>query len=167
VHGGAVGLLEVLPEPSLGATLGVGIRVGDRLRLAWSALLSPGAELELAGGAVDAALWAGRFDGCYALWPRLGLSGCVGAVAGVWSVSGDFALASRDATPAWVALAGGVELRWPAQAAFGLRAGAELLAQVLRPELQVNLGTPGGPRRGETAFPVGAAASIGIFGALR
>jgi hypothetical protein len=167
VHGGGLALFETLPRPALGVSLGVGIRVGRRFRLGWSALFSPGSELELAGGAVDTQLWAGRFDGCYGLWPGAGLSGCLGAVAGVWSATGDFALAGRDATPAWVAVAGGLSLRWPARASFGLQVGAELLVHVLRPELLVNLGAGTGRRREETLFPVGAALSLGVFGTLR
>jgi hypothetical protein len=166
---GPVALLEVLDRVAFGGELAVELRPVEFLDLRIGALAAGGLPIAIAGGSIAPALAGGRVDACPGrsfARGRLRLRVCIGLAAAAAIARGrDLAQARRQTLP-WSAAIAGAEAELALARRVGLRAGASMVAPVVRPSFVVRNTSESVVDRADTP-PLGAALGLGLSVRLR
>lgn len=154
-------LVEVLPEVALAGGVAVAGLLGGGFRIRVGFLATQRIGTPLGRGSADAALLAGRVDGCFArtVAENLLLGGCVSALVGAVLSEGHGFATVRSAEIPWVGGAGRAELRWMPVDVLALGVGIEGLFSIVRPRLDVGDGF-GGVLEARSLPPAGLGVAI-------
>jgi hypothetical protein len=158
----AAGVIDAatLPSPALGAQIGIGAKLGARMRIEveWMYYTSQSKTSATSNAGASFALWnvGARVCGAVVQAP-VEISPCVGADAHNVQASGFGGKTNEDTSAIWTSGVGGVLVRWPVASWLALRAHVEASLAATRPRFIVE---GDGPLHRPSAL--GARSGIGV-----
>jgi hypothetical protein len=136
---GAV-LVRVLAALTPALTAAVDWSFGRRASVRASALVTASTNVTVGSGGADVSLVAGRLDSCLASVggsERVGIRGCLGALAGAVQAHGAGFPSTSATTVPWLAPALRLEARWALARSVGLELAVDGFVPIIKPALQV------------------------------